>query len=41
MLGVTPHTVESSEEISQIRFCAAFPRWGVHKFGVMVRFTYG
>jgi len=34
------HTVESSEGILQIRFYAPFPRWGVHKFGVMVRFTY-
>jgi len=33
--------VESSVGISQIWFCAAFSRWGVHKFGVMVRFTYG
>ena len=34
------NTVESTEGISEIWFCAPFPPWGVHKFGVMVRFTY-
>ena len=34
-------SVESTEGISQIWFCAPFPPWGVHKFVVMVRFTYG
>jgi len=34
-------TVESTEGISEIWFCDPFPPWGVHTFGVMVRFTYG
>jgi len=33
--------IESTEGISEIWFCDPFPPWGVHIFGVMVRFTYG